>query len=313
MRAPFPWFGGKSRAASLIWSYLGDVANYVEPFAGSLAVLLGRPHRAHTETVNDADCYVVNFWRAVSADPVAVAQWADWPVSEADQNARHVWLMGRAEFRERMNSDPGYYDAKIAGWWVWGQNIWIGTGWCDSRWYFDVEGDAGTGIHRQLPNLGNGGMGINRKLPHLGDAGTGIAEWLISLQKRLRRVRIACGDWSRVVTPSVTTKHGLTGILLDPPYATENEGSYAVNDQVAVQVAQWARENGDNPLLRIALCGYQGEHDLPGWEVAEWGQRKGYQKTANDGTHSGHLERIWFSPHCLKATRQVCMFEEALA
>jgi site-specific DNA-adenine methylase len=41
MMAPFPWFGGKSRAAKLIWSRLGDVPNYVEPFAGSLAVLLG--------------------------------------------------------------------------------------------------------------------------------------------------------------------------------------------------------------------------------------------------------------------------------
>lgn len=41
LRAPFPWFGGKSRAAPLIWEALGDVRNYVEPFAGSLAVLLG--------------------------------------------------------------------------------------------------------------------------------------------------------------------------------------------------------------------------------------------------------------------------------
>ena len=43
LRAPFPWFGGKSRAADLIWPRFGDVPNYVEPFAGSLAVLLGRP------------------------------------------------------------------------------------------------------------------------------------------------------------------------------------------------------------------------------------------------------------------------------
>ena len=29
LRAPFPWFGGKSRAAELIWSRLGEVSNYV--------------------------------------------------------------------------------------------------------------------------------------------------------------------------------------------------------------------------------------------------------------------------------------------
>jgi site-specific DNA-adenine methylase len=43
MKAPFPWFGGKSRAAHLVWERFGNVPNYVEPFAGSLAVLLSRP------------------------------------------------------------------------------------------------------------------------------------------------------------------------------------------------------------------------------------------------------------------------------
>jgi len=55
LRAPFPWFGGKSRAAARVWAALGDVPNYVEPFAGSLAVLLARPHEPRVETVNDLD------------------------------------------------------------------------------------------------------------------------------------------------------------------------------------------------------------------------------------------------------------------
>lgn len=38
LKAPFPWFGGKSRVAPLIWARFGEVRNYVEPFAGSLAV-----------------------------------------------------------------------------------------------------------------------------------------------------------------------------------------------------------------------------------------------------------------------------------
>lgn len=36
LRAPFPWFGGKSRAASVIWRAFGNVPNYVEPFAGDM-------------------------------------------------------------------------------------------------------------------------------------------------------------------------------------------------------------------------------------------------------------------------------------
>ena len=46
LRSPFPWFGGKSRVAGLVWDRFGDVPNYVEPFFGSGAVLFGRPHRA---------------------------------------------------------------------------------------------------------------------------------------------------------------------------------------------------------------------------------------------------------------------------
>lgn len=44
LKAPFPYFGGKSRVGPIIWDRFGDVKNYIEPFAGSMAVLLGRPH-----------------------------------------------------------------------------------------------------------------------------------------------------------------------------------------------------------------------------------------------------------------------------
>ena len=76
MKAPFPYFGGKSCIANEVWARFGNTPNYVEPFAGSLAVLLSRPDVPKTETVNDLDCYLANFWRAVQASPdelVAIA------------------------------------------------------------------------------------------------------------------------------------------------------------------------------------------------------------------------------------------------
>lgn len=73
LKAPFPWFGGKTRAASLIWERFGNVPNYVEPFAGSMATLLQRPHAPGVETINDRDTYVANFWRTLEHDPEAVA------------------------------------------------------------------------------------------------------------------------------------------------------------------------------------------------------------------------------------------------
>ena len=73
LAAPFPYFGGKSLACATVWAALGDVQNYVEPFAGSAAMLLGAPSGKRVETINDADGFVANFWRAVAADAEAVA------------------------------------------------------------------------------------------------------------------------------------------------------------------------------------------------------------------------------------------------
>jgi len=132
LRSPYPYFGGKSRVAPEVWSRFGDVANYVEPFFGSGAVLLGAPWpSSRSETVNDLDAMISNFWRAVKADPDAVADYADWPVLENDLHARHAWLVSRkGSLQSRLEGDPDYYDAKIAGWWVWGMACWIGSGFC---------------------------------------------------------------------------------------------------------------------------------------------------------------------------------------
>jgi DNA adenine methylase len=309
MKAPFPWFGGKSRAANIIWQRFGNVPNYVEPFAGSLAVLLARPHEPGTETVNDLDCYLANFWRAVAANPVAVAQAAEWPVNEADLHARHRWLIEQSEFRSRMKTEADFFDTKIAGWWVWGLCSWIGSGWCVQRRSGDHPeqlphlGNAGQGINRKLPHLGDAGRGINRKLPHLGDAGRGIAEYFTTLSERLRRVRVACGQWDRILGDSVTVKHGLTGVLLDPPYGDDEHCvEYSAHSNVAADVREWAIANGSNPLLRIALCGYEGEHEMPDdWECIAWKARGGYGSQSDGrGRENAKRERIWFSPHCLK-------------
>jgi site-specific DNA-adenine methylase len=69
LKSPFPYIGGKSRIANEVWQRFGITDNYVEPFLGSAAMLLARPddHEwwARTETANDADGMVSNFWRSV--------------------------------------------------------------------------------------------------------------------------------------------------------------------------------------------------------------------------------------------------------
>ena len=322
LKAPFPWFGGKSRVAADVWARFGDTPNYVEPFFGSGAVLLSRPadHARKIETVNDLDGFVANFWRAVAHDPEVTAGWADWPIIEADLNARHAYLVGEREnLLRRLEGDPDYFDARIAGWWVAGVCGWIGSGYCSGSgpWVVrdgelvDRRGDAisnaGQGINRQMPHLGNAGRGINRKMPHLGDAGRGIHDWFAALSERLRRVRVTNGGWERVLSESVTTRHGMTAVFLDPPYGDEVEQTrvYATDSgTVSDDVRAWCIENGNDRLLRIALCGYEGEgHDALldyGWTAHAWKTSGGYGGGRGGvGDENRHKERIYFSPACI--------------
>jgi len=312
LRAPFPWFGGKSRVSMHVWQRFGDVPNYVEPFAGSLAVLLGRPSGWRgIETVNGKDGFIANFWRALAADPEGVASAADWPVNECDQHARHVWLVAQREtLTARLEGDPLYYDARIAGWWVWGLSVWIGGGWCSGQGPWSVQdgqlvlGDAGQGVQRRRVHLGHAGQGVQRQRVHDED---GLVTWMRALASRLRRVRVCCGDWTRVCGPTPTVRQGLTAVFLDPPYSGDERAGaiYALDSgTVAGDVWEWAREHGDDPLLRIALCGYQGEHaDLPGWTAQRWKASGGYSGQGGQGRGrvNATRETIWYSPHCLSA------------
>ena len=267
----------------------------IEPFAGSLAVLLARPEPAGLETVNDLDCLLVNFWRATQADPRGVARHACWPASEADLVARNHHLATRDHLSALVRMDPDFYDVRLAGWWVWCVSLWIGSGACELR---DLGKEPPVIAGRSAPLV---------KLPRIGMAGVRarrVNEEMLgffeALRDRLKNVRITCGDWPRVLTPANTP--GVTGILLDPPYSVvESRAACYANDSfsVAQEVAQWARQNGRNKRLRIALCGYDGEHDMPGWECIEWKANGGYANR-NPSNKNRHRERIWFSPGCLK-------------
>lgn len=308
-KAPFPWFGGKSKAAPVVWTALGDVDHYVEPFAGSMAVLLNRPHLAnrayHSETVNDLDGLLVNAWRSIVMHPDATAEAASWPVSEADLTARHLSIVRwRAERDlERLMGDPVYCNPQVAGWWLWGISCWIGSGWASGAgaWTADDTGrifkqaraQRQPGVAVQLPHLGNDGQGVNR--PQLREPGVDVdsdfhpmtmpelRRWFGWLSARLRHVRIINGDWRRAVTSGASQTlpvrtGGHAGIFLDPPYANtadRSDGLYAIDSlTVAHDVRQWCLEHGDNPRLRVVLAGFDGEHgsDLTdaGWTEVEW-------------------------------------------
>jgi hypothetical protein len=315
LAAPFPYFGGKRRAAPRIWQALGDPAGYVEPFAGSAAVLLARPDFTgrRVETLNDADGWLVNTWRAIQLSPAEVAHHAWGPVAEIDYHARLAWLQQRrtSDLVAWLEGDPEAHDAKAAGWWLYVVACGIGDPFGPGPWrVVDSHlrklphlGNAGKGVNRELPHLGDAGQGVNRELPHLGDAGRGQLEsYMGQLADRLRRVRITCGSWERVVKPSVTRSgtggDGSRAIFLDPPYATSGDLYAHVDVDVALAVRQWCTTAPREQ--RIILCGYDAEHDdllTHGWTVTEGKAGGGAGYSANG--LNGRRERLWLSPACI--------------
>lgn len=355
LKAPFPYIGGKAKIADEIWQALGDVYTYVEPFAGSAAVLLRRPthHKNDREIINDADGLVVNTWRSLAQYPYETAAFADWPPTESDLHARHIWLLGQREpLTSKLEGDPFYCDPMAAGFWLWGAALWIGGGWCSGagKWQVvdgelvAVEGaakpaagvsrkrqkvsrvggvmDTG-GIKRQRQDLGRSGIFAAR-----GDAefvegmfeilpwgnGAHLLEWFTAIARRLERVSIVAGDWTRVLGDVPLwggVGRGIAGVFLDPPYAGEQRSRpdtdlYGLDTvTVSPEVRDWCVEYGGRPDIRIVLAGMDNEHDVllsHQWTKHNWSAGGGYSRGANQDRR--HTEALWMSPGCLTFTQQ---------
>jgi len=233
---------------------------------------------------------------------------------------------------EQLMADPLWHDPVMAGWWMWGQSSWIGSGWCDGNGAWVVGSDGRIckrdgkepGVQRQIPHITDNGKGVNR--PQAREPGVSeyhpmtmpeLLRWMQFLSARLRHVRILNGDWKRATTGGATKtlpvrmSDGHAGIFLDPPYSTAAERAevYAHEDfDVANDVREWCAEHGDDPKLRIVLAGYDVEHtglEARGWTVVEWYRagflRGGMGNVGGSGNHQQKRERLWLSPHCLRA------------
>lgn len=292
-KAPFPYYGGKGTVRHQVWNHYGSVRTFVEPFAGSLGILLGRPKDTFNwkgnpmrEIVNDLNGFVVNAWRAIQLDPDKLALFIETncPVFESDLRARqHYLVREQDDLTKMLISDPEAYDLEAAAYWISGISSYIGHG-------FPYD-DGGR------PHVSSYGKGVHS----LGRRDR-LDDIFAALSQRLRYVKIFCGDWSRCVTSQIT-EHGLgpAAIFLDPPYTAEAGRTSDLYDDddltVGHEVYRWCMDNGDDPNLRIALCGLEGEYDMPSdWKEVPWGGPGNFSTASR--------ERIWFSPHCLDPTKK---------
>jgi len=339
LSAPMPYFGGKASVADEIWAALGDVKHYMEPFAGSCAVLLARPGynpMRHVETICELDPLVANAWRAMHFKPDETARYCDWPISHCDLSARKLRMLAeKNDLRDKLIADENYCDCKLAGYWVWAANCWIGSG-LTSIGQRPHLTNAGTGVHKlgQRPRLADSGTGVHKtgQIPRLADPGTGVHKtgmitnepqtdlnapynpniylWFRRLSERLRHVRMVCGDWKRICGGNWQADMGTVGIFFDPPYGVRDRYNvYGDTDDfnVAHEVRDWCLERGKLPSYRIVLAGYD-EHDellLRGWAAKQWKTCGGYGNVArSDKVQSFHRRLLAdFSRHHLAAHR----------
>ena len=103
MKSPVPYFGGKQRMAPWIVSLLPEHDHYVEPFAGSLSVLLAK-RPSPMETASDLDGELMTFWRVLRDQPEQLLRacmltphsraelTATWEPTDDDlELARRIW------------------------------------------------------------------------------------------------------------------------------------------------------------------------------------------------------------------------------
>jgi site-specific DNA-adenine methylase len=286
MDQPIVYVGGKRRIAPEVWKRFGDVHVYLEPFAGGLGVLLGRPehHKGHIEIANDSDLAVLNFWRCVRVCPMAVVQEAERLRHAVEIRAAYSNAMETLKSRvDLFKTRVSYCEPQAAGLWAFAHNSAM----------FPTSLHTGGGPAKPYSHV-QGNLDISN---------------LLELQSRFVEVAFDVGDWTETFKRALGfgvrnggDRWGDIGIFCDPPYSagTRKTRMYAHDKpSVASECAQACRDLAvEHPALRMALCGVAGEHDdlLVGWSVYDW------------STKTGVSERVWFSPGCNNET-QVASFE----
>ncbi len=250
------YLGGKMRLADRLIALMPPHQHYVEPYAGSLAVLLAKPPAAH-ETVNDLDGDLVTFWRVLRDRPDDLARTcALTPHSRAEQaasyredddpddieRARRVWVQltqGRAAIRTR-------------------------TGW---RHYGDPA-DSTMSMPGYL---------------------AGYVARIHPAAARLARVSLECRPALDVIGSYGTHRNVL--LYVDPPYLgeTRSPGSYRheMTDQDHRELAAALRE----ARAAVVLSGYASalyEALYDGWQ-----RREIPTATGQGGTWEDRTEVVW--------------------
>jgi DNA adenine methylase len=183
---PFAYYGGKTTLATTIADLLPEHDHYVEPFAGSLAVLLAKP-QSRAETVNDLDGDLMTFWRVLRDRPEEL----EWVCTLTPHS--------RAEYLESRESLPADDLERARRVWVrltQGRNQTVGRG-RSGGWKF------GTNASARSPQE------FTKRL-------VAFADRIPACAQRLRMVSLECRDALDVIRDYGSEPSAC--LYVDPPY-----------------------------------------------------------------------------------------------
>lgn len=303
----FTYFGNKQYIANTVWKYFGQTDAYVEPFCGSAAVLLTSPYTHKYEAMNDVDCHIVNVFRSLRYKREETIQACYWPRTELDLHMRHDYLvLNKQRLSELLLSDVKACNPELAGWWIWGRNMWIGAKWCGIGGKCKpTDRNQGILTLRRKPTNRNRGFLTKPTAHSLGiinkesDRLSTITELITKVSNRLIDTNILYQDFSRVLTPSYTTNFGVTAVFMDPPYKDSIDyGIYSMEDALVwTRARDWFLKHMDDPLYRIILCGQDDDWpDVPdSVRIHTWTRTSGMTKDKS----KNKTEKLYISKHCL--------------
>ncbi len=256
-KPPFAYYGGKTTLAGAIADLLPRHRHYVEPFAGSLAVLLAK-HPSLMETVNDLDHRLMTFWRVLREQPTELARIC------------YLTPHSRAEHQASYDVD-GLDELEVA------RRVWVSL----------TQGRGNTlrrtgWRHFQDPSR-RGSMGMPQYLE-------AYVERMAPAVARLRRVSLECREGLEVIREY--GRHEDVCIYADPPYLGTTRSSRQYVVEMSSQIEHEALSEALNECrAAVVLSGYHSQlYDAlyAGWHVLEL---KAFTGQAN--TNGTRTEVLW--------------------
>lgn len=225
--------GAKNRLAPWILSFVPEHKVYMEPFAGSLAILLNK-ERSHIETVNDLDSDIVNFFRVLRDTPDTL-HWLlkETPYSREEYNLAFEHCQDPLERARR----------------------------------FAVRCWMGFGSGNRYKNGFRNGQQSNS--PNPAKAWSKLPETIPLASRRLQGVQIEHMDAMELIRRYNTED---VFVYADPPYLPGTRKGYLYKHEMSVDQHEKLLQALAVHPGKILLSGYDNElynSLLPGWHKAQ--------------------------------------------